>query len=621
MAEFKEIEAPDGSVIEFPADMPDAQIEAVMRQQFPPPATMPAATQQQGGIGAFNEGILNELLAAQQGTSPVTQTLTGEQTYQPVGELLTMETEMGPANTVIQRGPDEFVNLDPSRHAIFSQGGKIMAFERNPEMDEGQLLRAARILGIGTLAPARGSAAAARQPLTSQMQQNVRAMEQAGVTPTVPLTTQGAAPRMLTQSVGGVPMAGGPITRGIERTEGEMLDALEDVMGQFGTARGSQEGGETVILGAEEWLERWRQVGTRADEALRARFGDTPIELRKFETALSEPFVKWDNERLAEMFPKEWLENWRRTVQESGGSVSYNDLINLRQEIGSELSRPVILADKDRGQLERLYGAISNDLLRTAEDISPGLANHVRRRNNYWKTGYDRVRNALKTPLTPNVNPESVFERVMAISRERGRTANIQELRELRKTLGNDRWNDLSAAVMSRMMRTTPGRQATQGPASVTTFLTNYNAMSDRAKSLLFSGREQAQRNLDNLVENVLPRLEQLNKYENVSRTGNVQGITALGAIWALGDLTSALTTAAGANLTARALMNPRFTRWLSRVATAADNAVKSGKEFAAPGFWARFLPQLRVIVRQQPELQPALPAIEALAEPNTEQE
>ena len=625
MADYIEIEAPDGSIVEFPAGMPEEEIRAVMAKAYPPaPVTPPqqAQTAPQAPLGAFNEGLAAEYMAAVQGTSPVTRTLAGEANYPVVGELLTAETELGPANTVVQAGPDQFVDFNPQTHVVFPEGGRMVVYERTPEMEEGAITRGARMVGLGALAPAFATAPArAMRGLTppSQLERTARQFQQAGIEPRLPAITDAPGVRMTAQGIGGVPMGGGPIKAGVDRTVGEYIDGLGRAALQYGTAQESREGGTAVIRGAQQWFDEWRDAGRAMDRALEPRFGSQPIELNAFYDALNAPLRQWNDPRLAEMFGNERLDQWRRVIADTEGAVSYNDLLNLRREIGDELAKPAIINDIDQSQLRRFYGALSQDLRDAARNIDPALERDVIRRNNYWSEGFDRIDTALKEPLRPDATPERVFERIMQIGKEKGKSANTKELARLRRSMPAERWGDLASSVIARMATAPAGQQAAGGRFSPTTFLTNWNAMSPQAKNILFSGNPDGRRALDRLANVIGPQLNRLREYENVSRTGNVQGMIALGGAGIFAGLPTALSAAIGANATGRVLMNPRFTTWLARTATRAKAAQRKmarlpedARQAFTQRFWAQNLGRLRALVEKDESLEPVLAELES---------
>ena len=485
------------------AAMLDMRRQQALQAQSAPVVPGPPREAPQSPMGLLNEGLMAEIMAARQGASPVTRTLAGEPNYPVVGELMTMESEYGPAGTMI-KVPQGAVQFDPGQHVAFPEGGRMVVYQRTPEMEENALMRLGRMVGIGALAPTTMGQTTQRLTRPSQMAQRVEAMEQAGVSPTLPLVTEGETSRRVAQAARSIPFGGAPIDRGLARTREEIEQAAARTVRQFGTAEEMTEGGEVARLAGQKWLRRWREQGRVRDKALKKEFGDEKIPLTKFRAALDEPFEQFDDPSLAELFPQEWLNKWRQTIEASGGEVSYNDLLTLKQRIGKELSKPVIIADKDRGQLERLYGALSDDLQVKANQISPDLKKQVQARNQYWSEGYDRIKRSLKEVLDPEGTPERVFETILQVSRAKGKGADIQKLRDIRNTVGPEAWGDIASSVLVRLGRA-PGGAQTDTAFSPQTFLTQWNNLSDNAKEVLFSGNSAGRRALDNLTENVLP--------------------------------------------------------------------------------------------------------------------
>ncbi len=583
---------------------------AAPAESAPPPGS---------SIGAFNEGVLNELLASGQGASPITQSMTGEQRYRPVGTLIPLESEMGPANTVIQT-PDGFMDFNPEQHVVFSEGGRMNVYRRNEEMEEGRLSRLARLLGIN-LAPARGAAFTAAP---SRLQGGVEALEASGVTPTLPLASPGTGPARAAQITRAVPFAGSPIDRGMARARAEVEEAAGAVTDQYGRGRGAEMAGENLREAGREWLKAWRAEGAKKDKELADAFqaaGVDQVQLDNFAAALDSPFEEFDNPRLAEIFSNDWLEGWRKTLQESNGAVSLNDLRGIRRRLGRMLDQPMIVADQDRAQVQALYGAIAEDLNAAArQGGGDALVEQVAERNAYWADGFDRIERSMKNVLNEQVNAESIFERVISSAKGKGARANVRFLRALRNSVGDEAWNELASSVLVRMGTAPGAAQGADTAFSPATFLTNFNNMSTEARNLLFSGNEQAARNLRNLTDSVLPALRRAERFENVSQSGNIAvgaGIGGLGASSAVtGDISqilTALATVGGANVLSRALMSPSFTRALARASTAAGDI--SSRAFNSAAFWQNQLPRFRAAVNANPELQAALDVVEQKAE------
>lgn len=573
-------------------------------------------------IGAFNEGLLNELFASAQGSSPMTRSLTGQANYLPLGTLITSETDFAPANTMYEVEPGKYETFDPSQHVVFSEGGRLNVYQRNPQMEEGRLLRLGRLLGIGGLTPNR--AALAVRPSASALEAGVEALEASGVTPNLPMASQGTGAARTAAITRSVPFAGEPIERGVRRARTETEQATADVVEQYGRGAGAEEAGESLRTAGAEWLKRWRTEGAKLDADLMKSFKDAgvdDVELNNFAKALDSPFEEFDNPALAKQFSDEWLEGWREIMKETNGRVSLNDLKGLRRRLGKMLEQPMIVSDQDRAQVQALYRSLASDLEAAArKGGGQELVDKVAERNKYWREGFDTIERSMKRVIDERINAEAIFERVMASSKGKGGRANMRFLRDVRNSVGPEAWDELASSVLVRMGTAPGAQQSAESMFNPLTFLTNYNNMSVDARKLLFSGREQAARNLKNLTDNVMPALQRVEEVANKSRSGEVVTGGGLGALAAMGIYTGdlmqilgAVGTAAGANVVSRALMNPRFTRWLARTSTAAKKLDAAGVDMQQ--FWTTQLPRLRTIVAANPELQPMLEGFEQRTE------
>ena len=592
----------------------EARKAALMSEMSPPvgPSESP--------LGAFNEGLVNEMLAASQGASPVTATLQGAENYPVVGELITGETDYGPANTMVNVGRGNVIPFDPDQHVVFSEGGRMRVFQRTPEMEEGRMSRLGRLFGLGSLVTPMQGAKVAAQSGPSRFAQNVQAIEEAGLTPTVPLAAEGTAPARLAQATRAVPFGGGPVERGMARTRAETEEALGATVEAYGEAADAETTGEALRAATKGWLDRWRKTGVQNDKNLSRslrKAGVDEVKLDRTAEVFEDPFKMFDNEDLAKQFEDAWFQRLSKALEEGDDTVSLNDLYQLRRSIGKMMEKPMVVADQDRGQLKAIYRALSKDLEEAARKAGgEDLVKQVRERNKYWADGFDRIEKSLTQALDERVNPERVFERVMGAAAGKGARANMRYLRDLRNSVDPETWGDVASSVLLRM-GTGPARGQTATSAfNPGTFLTNYRNMSKPARDLLFGGNRQAQRGLDRIVNDILPKTERAKEFENVSRSGEVGTAAATGGAMLTGLLSGnlgltlgPLALMGGSNATGRALMNPRFTRWLAKVSGDGQKVQALGENF-----WPQRLAQLRTIVASNPELQPALEAYERAA-------
>lgn len=300
-------------------------------------------------------------------------------------------------------------------------------------------------------------------------------------------------------------------------------------------------------------------------------------------------------------------------------TLPYSAMKDLRTRVGSMLSTNELMSDIPRAQLKQVYAALSNDMENAAiindadagyygpsgtiisealkksapipqqvidslkEQPGPALA-AVNRASQYYKAGSDRI-DQLQT-VVDKLNPEKIFSAAVGGSKD-GAT----QIRTLMKSLPPEANDAITAVVVKRMGRATSANQNAAGDVfSTETFLTNWNKLDPKAKAQLFSDTD-VRTNLD-AVAKVASKLRMGNRtYANPSGSGAamIAGGTIGGAIVSAlsGHPGVALGTAGligGANLGARLMTSPTFTRWLASAATASPEQLGTQLNVLAQG-------------------------------------
>jgi hypothetical protein len=169
-------------------------------------------------------------------------------------------------------------------------------------------------------------------------------------------------------------------------------------------------------------------------------------------------------------------------------------------------------------------------------------------------------------PIQPK-SPEATYDLIVQAASDKG-GANAQRLEALRKSLQPEEWNDLSATVIQSMGK--PNASAADlGPFSISGFVTKYEALSPRGKTLLFGGGEE-RKALDNLAQ-VASALKDVERAANSSKSG--VAVQTVGTVAGLANPSTAGATAlslAAMTATGEAMTNPAFVRWLAQNARAA---------------------------------------------------
>jgi hypothetical protein len=271
------------------------------------------------------------------------------------------------------------------------------------------------------------------------------------------------------------------------------------------------------------------------------------------------------------------------------GGVPFDALRSMRTAVGKELDRPDISGLTQTPALARLYDALRKDVVAAADQSGDIASRAIRLHDRYVRFNREVNLPALQRIVDQDLD---VAAANMALS---GTKDGIGRLQLLRRNFKPDEWDTVSASVWQQLGNAKAGVRegAEMGTSSYqfspTTFLTNWNNLSDSAKTVLFSGERY--RNIIpamNDMVKVATGARETGKMVNTSNTAGAQMVTSalLGGGGMVGggaaglDATSALLGGAAAlsglvltsNTAAKLLESPRFIRWVSDTSRAVVN-------------------------------------------------
>lgn len=271
------------------------------------------------------------------------------------------------------------------------------------------------------------------------------------------------------------------------------------------------------------------------------------------------------------------------------GGVSFDALRSMRTAVGKELDRPDISGLTQTPALARLYDALRKDVVAAADQSGDIASRAIRLHDRYVRFNREVNLPALQRIVDQDLD---VAAANMALS---GTKDGLGRLQLLRRNFKPDEWDTVSASVWQQLGNAKAGVRegaevgTTSYQFSPTTFLTNWNNLSDSAKTVLFAGDR---------YRNIIPAMNDLvkvatgaretGKMVNTSNTAGAQMVTSalLGGGGMVGggaagmDATSALLGGAAAlsglvltsNTAAKLLESPRFIRWVSDTSRAVVN-------------------------------------------------
>lgn len=396
----------------------------------------------------------------------------------------------------------------------------------------------------------------------TQSQAAAQAASDLGVTPS--LAMQGKNRAMLSAALEKVPLSGGVIAKDAARAAGEIEGAFRGAVGKIGNAAGPLAAGERLQGGVRTYQKAFEaQSGRMYDKVEKLIPPATPAKIDNAAAAVSgfkENFAA--NPKLA---AKLGLNEWDAVIAEAQtNGISFKALRQLRSDIGRAISsNRGALKDEDLGRLNRLYGALSDDMGAAAAAAGPDALAAWKKANSFYKSGATRIDKYLDKTVSAE-NPERAFEAFSAMAKADRSTSDIKRMREIKAAIPAEDWADVSASLVDRLGKAKAGAQNATGDAfSPATFLTNWNTLSPEAKALLAGGEARVQ--LDKLAT-VAEAAKRGGLERNMSNTGTVgmAGLLGAGAITDLGTTAAAVGGAAGL---AKLMTTPRFLKMMNQAA------------------------------------------------------
>jgi hypothetical protein len=249
-----------------------------------------------------------------------------------------------------------------------------------------------------------------------------------------------------------------------------------------------------------------------------------------------------------------------------GGGLPLSGVRELRSRIGEKLGQFQMDSNFPRAELLRLYGALTDDIAKVVGNAGPEAKLAFDEANAYTKRLHDKI--DLLQPIIDKATPERIFNAAMG-----GQKADTTILNTVMDAVPQEARREFVAAFLNKMGRAVSSTQDVAGNVfSTETFLTNWDKLRGSPKEILFGNFGQSFKNdMDKIAKATSIMRTGSQQYRNPS--GTTQKLVAAGTIG--GGIMALLTApatlipaakAAGiANLSARALTNPKFVRLLAK--------------------------------------------------------
>lgn len=374
--------------------------------------------------------------------------------------------------------------------------------------------------------------------------------------------------RVLERSLDAQPASAGVMDAARQKLAGQIDTAVESVADSFGPATSFREMGVAAQTGARRWMDKFSETTGKLYDAIPIK-PETTANLDGTRTALrdlTETFAS--NPQLRSATQNTKLMQYRQALEKGG--LSWEDLKAFRTDIGEQMGEALLTDGARKGQLKRLYAALSTDMEETARAQGPRALAAFRRANDTFAAGQTRIEGAIRSLIgnADDRSPEAAAQFLQRIAREGKGGADLKALAEVRRTLNADEWGQVSNGFIRLMGQ--PANSAGR-EFSPQTFVRVYSDMAPEAKNLLFGGPNKALRqNLDEFVS-VIDDMAANDATRNVSRTalglGGVMssglGAAAGAQVGGLpGALLGVVLTNAAQYGAAKLWTNPGFVRW-----------------------------------------------------------
>lgn len=404
----------------------------------------------------------------------------------------------------------------------------------------------------------------------SELQRMARASDDLGITPS--LGAGGKTRAMTGAALEKIPLTGSIIARDSSRYVGEVERAFDRIRAPMGAPRTALEAGEAVQAGANKFIADFRKKSevlySKVAEAIPS---ETVVQAPNTSAIIQDAIAPFAGK--PEIAKQLGLNKWASIAADLEGGLSWDAASALRSNIGKSLGKmngP--LADMDQGRLKQAYAALTEDLGQAAASAGPEAQKAWARANNHYRRGAERIESTLDKSVS-GATPERAFEAVVALTKKDRSTADANRLFRMRASLPDEEWKTVTASIVDRLGKTTAGAQNAEGSVfSPSRFLTQWNQLSDEAKSALFPKGIRSE--MDKLAT-VSEGVKRANAERNFSNTGNVAATLAVGA-GGVADLGLTATALAASNISARALTNQRFLAALNRGARGDMKAIKA---------------------------------------------
>lgn len=556
-----EIEAPDGSIAEFPDGTPDAVITSVMRKTFGGPKAeekAPPSALQPGFLSDDPRDWEAQRQAAGPAPAPKARGILlplaeGEGGKIGLGLPGLIHDPVENARKIIQRGPAHpsevtgEMGVEGLTAASAGMSGARFPYATREAVQGAAAAEQAAAQALGPRAGAATTVGAA--PFRSEVGPsglptqwmdesgtlNVRVAptakesitKEAGQLPTPVELPRAAVGGTVTQATAGglssTPLGTPIIQQSRKAVEqlGENVKGVADDMGSGGVVSAGEGARDSILT----WIKKEMPAGNAENYTELDKLINKGVTVPLSKTQIAAQRLAAKDVESASKAGAQVVGAVREAIQRNG--MTYEGIKNLRTLIGERLNSGLEPGVSER-YMRTIYKSLSEDLEFAVERSGAAgkgkkaALDAFRAANRAADAAYDKREALLKIIGSEGKDaPEAVLERLGAMASAKG-GADITRLAQAKSVMGEGAWNEVGSALLNRMGETKDG-------FSIARWRTAYDKLSENGKSLLFGAEHKA--TLDRVFR-VGASAEQLAKWGNPS--GTTRGAMTTAAVLGL---------------------------------------------------------------------------------------
>lgn len=355
-----------------------------------------------------------------------------------------------------------------------------------------------------------------------------------------------------------------PIAKAVDRQQGQLENVRTRASEAAGVAMDKEDAGELVRKAANIYSKKTGETGAALYTRARQRAAGVTASLDNAIAVIDEELAgiaQAPGGKDTALYKE--LEGLKKNM--AGGKFSIDGIRNMRSTLREEADFKGIRGSNTNRIYNRVVNAASDDMitaLRAAGKDDAAAA--FKTADDFWKKRVETIDEVLEPLLGKNTQRSG--EQILSTLERLGNaeTGNAANLRRLMNALPENEARNIRATVIDRLGKPTPGQQ-TDNTFSLDKFLTDYNKLSGKAKSILFTG--ESRRALDDLAK-IAAADKKAGRFLNTSNTARAVGVQAAvtgGAGLLLNPIVAGL-MAGGQFAFGKLLASPKFATWLAKV-------------------------------------------------------